>query len=56
MICSWCSPPAQLWFGHEWQKQGRPLPDGFRYASDTNPNWLDMDQISQMIAPLEEAH
>jgi len=49
-------PTAELWFGHEWQKLGRPLPDGFRYASDTNPNWLDIEQINQMLIPLEEAH
>lgn len=27
---------------------GRPCPDGFRYASDTNTNWLSLDQIRTM--------
>ncbi|HNT56033.1 MAG TPA: UDP-N-acetylglucosamine 4,6-dehydratase (inverting), partial [Anaerolineaceae bacterium] len=46
-------PAEALWFGHAWEKQGRPLADGFRYASNTNPEWLSIDQIRQMIAPIE---
>jgi UDP-N-acetylglucosamine 4,6-dehydratase/5-epimerase len=36
-----------------WQFKGRPLADGFRYGSDTNPNWLTLEQISEIIAPFE---
>jgi UDP-N-acetylglucosamine 4,6-dehydratase len=46
-------PTGALWFGHEWQNNGRSLADGFRYASDTNPEWLDVEQIRQIIAPFE---
>ena len=46
-------PSGALWFGHEWQNSGRLLPDGFRYASDTNPQWLSVEQISEIIAPFE---
>ena len=46
-------PTTELWFGHEWQDMGRKLPDGFRYASDTNPQWLTLEQIREMIAPFE---
>jgi len=46
-------PTTELWFGHEWQEKGGQLPDGFRYASDTNPVWLTIDQIREMIAPFE---
>ncbi len=46
-------PATELWFGHEWQKLGKSLPDGYRYASNTNPEWLDIQQIQQMIAPFE---
>lgn len=46
-------PTTELWFGHEWQEKGRQLPDGFRYASDTNPQWLTIDQIREMIALFE---
>ncbi|MEN6435127.1 MAG: UDP-N-acetylglucosamine 4,6-dehydratase (inverting) [Anaerolineaceae bacterium] len=48
-------PPEAPWFGHAWEKQGQTLPDGFRYASDTNPNWMTLEQIQAMIAPFEEA-
>jgi UDP-N-acetylglucosamine 4,6-dehydratase len=46
-------PTAELWFGHDWQEKGRPLPDGYRYASDTNPEWLSLEQIQAMVAPFE---
>jgi len=46
-------PSGALWFGLEWQKRGRPLPDGYRYSSDNNPVWLTVEQIRQMVAPFE---
>jgi UDP-N-acetylglucosamine 4,6-dehydratase len=49
-------PATDLWFGHEWQDQGRRLPDGFRYASDTNPERLSVEQIRAIVAPFEQAH
>ncbi len=49
-------PSGMLWFGHGWQDQGCGLPDGFRYASDTNPDQLSLDQIRQIIAPFEMEH
>ncbi|MDI6693632.1 MAG: UDP-N-acetylglucosamine 4,6-dehydratase (inverting) [Anaerolineales bacterium] len=47
-------PSSALWFGYDWQNQGRPLPDGFRYTSETNPQWLTVDQIREFIAPFEK--
>ena len=44
---------GELWFGLDWQERGRPLPDGYRYASDTNSDWLDIDQIRSILAPIE---
>ena len=41
---------------HDWQEQGTPLPDGFRYASDTNPQWLTLEQIREMVARSRMAH
>ena len=32
--------------------QGEPLPDGFRYSSDNNSAWLDVDALRDMAAPL----
>jgi UDP-N-acetylglucosamine 4,6-dehydratase len=42
--------------GRSWESQGTALPDGFRYASNTNPEWLSIDQIQEMIAPIEAAY
>jgi UDP-N-acetylglucosamine 4,6-dehydratase len=46
-------PTAELWFGHEWQQEGRQLPDGFRYGSENNQQWLNDTQIQAIIAELE---
>jgi UDP-N-acetylglucosamine 4,6-dehydratase len=46
-------PTIELWFGHDWQERGRSLPEGFRYASDTNPQWLDADQIRGIVHEFE---
>ncbi len=49
--------PAQaLWFGYSWQDRGRALPDGFRYASDNNTDWLDLEGIRAFIAPFEKLY
>jgi UDP-N-acetylglucosamine 4,6-dehydratase/5-epimerase len=42
--------------GHSWETVGTPLADGFRYASNTNPQWLSIDQIQSIIAPIEAAY
>ena len=46
---------------HEWdsaayakQNGGKPCPDGFRYSSDANTQWLTVEQLRKMVAPLEE--
>ena len=46
-------PAEALWFGHEWEKRGEMLPDDFRYASNTNTEWLNVDQIRELVAPFE---
>jgi len=46
-------PSAALWFGHAWQDIGQPLPDGYRYASDTNSQWLTLDQIREIVSLTE---
>ncbi len=47
-------PPNAPWFGRAWEQRGKTLPDGFRYASDNNPIWMDDEQIKAMIKPFEE--
>jgi len=49
-------PAVSPWFGYEWEKQGKTLPVGFSYASNTNDRWLSVEQISQIIKPIEEAY
>jgi UDP-N-acetylglucosamine 4,6-dehydratase len=46
-------PAAALWFGHAWADAGKPLPDGYHYASDNNEDWLTVDEIQKMVAPIE---
>ncbi len=46
-------PAEEIWFGHRWSKAGSPLADGFRYASNTNSEWLTVEQIREIIAPIE---
>jgi UDP-N-acetylglucosamine 4,6-dehydratase len=46
-------PAEAFWFGYEWSKEGKPLPDGFRYASDTNTEQLNVEQIREIVAPIE---
>lgn len=49
-------PVEAFWFGHEWQSRGKLLEDGFRYASNTNEEWLSVAQIREIIRPIEEAY
>jgi UDP-N-acetylglucosamine 4,6-dehydratase/5-epimerase len=45
--------PTQTLWQRDLQYEGKPLPEGFRYSSDTNPQWLDVDQIRQIVAAYE---
>lgn len=45
-------PAESLWFGREWESKGRLLDDGFRYASNTNEQWLNVEEIKHIIAPI----
>lgn len=46
-------PSAAWWFGHDWQKKGQPLADGFRYSSDSNDVWLTLEEIQEIVASIE---
>ncbi|MBI3160579.1 MAG: UDP-N-acetylglucosamine 4,6-dehydratase (inverting) [Chloroflexi bacterium] len=46
-------PMEAMWFGYEWEKKGKKLPDDFRYASNTNTAWLTVEQIRELVAPFE---
>jgi len=44
-------PPEPFWFVQEYEKYPT-LKDEFRYASNTNDEWLSIEQIQEMIAPV----
>lgn len=46
-------PATASWFGYGWEDKGKKLEDGFRYASNTNTEWLSIEQIKKMISPIE---
>ena len=48
-------PPETLW-KRDMTYEGEPLLDGFRYSSDNNSEWLDLDGIKQFVAPFEELY
>jgi UDP-N-acetylglucosamine 4,6-dehydratase len=41
--------PAHPWWQIGNWVDGRSLPDGFRYASNTNPQWLTVNELKQMV-------
>ncbi len=46
-------PTGTLWFGREWAERGHSLPDGYRYTSDTNPQWLSVEDIQKIVEQFE---
>jgi UDP-N-acetylglucosamine 4,6-dehydratase len=41
--------PSHPWWKTENWMQARALPDGFRYASDTNTQWLTQSQLGELV-------
>lgn len=41
--------PESSYVAYKGLKGGRPLPEGFRYASDTNDRWLTEEELRRMI-------
>ena len=41
--------PAHPWWSTQNWKDARPLPDGFRYGSDSNAHWLTAEQLRELI-------
>ncbi|PCI42513.1 MAG: UDP-N-acetylglucosamine 4,6-dehydratase (inverting) [Rhodospirillaceae bacterium] len=34
----------------EWMREGKPVGEGFQYASDTNTEWLDLDGFNEIMS------
>jgi UDP-N-acetylglucosamine 4,6-dehydratase len=48
-------PPETLW-ERALSYDGKPLPEGFRFSSDTNSRWLDLDGIKRLVEPFERIY
>jgi UDP-N-acetylglucosamine 4,6-dehydratase len=44
--------PVHPWWSVGNWTHGRPLPDGFRYTSDTNSRWLSVDDLRALVEEL----
>ncbi len=45
------APPIPGWEAHHLTKAGgKPVPEGFRYASDSNDEWMDADGMNALMA------
>lgn len=41
--------PLHPWWSVDNWKDAKPLPEGFRYASDSNTQWLSLDGMSSLV-------
>ena len=46
-------PAEEMWFGREWNGKGKKVTDGFRYASNTNTEWLGIQEIQKIVESVE---
>lgn len=49
-------PAEALWFGREWEKVGKLVEGDYRYASNTNKQWMTVEKINDIIKPIESAY
>lgn len=42
-------PAFRAWNSNGHDLGGQPVPDGFRYTSDTNPEWLDAEHFREIL-------
>jgi len=49
-------PAEAFWFGKYWQDKGKELPQGYQYTSNNNTEWLNVEQIREIIQPIEQAY
>ena len=41
--------PMHPWWSLQTWAEASPLPDGFKFTSDDNPNWLSVAQLQEMV-------
>lgn len=47
--------PEFGWWAKDRWKRGSPLADGFRYTSDSNPQWLTLGELCEMVGDVVPA-
>lgn len=48
-------PAVRRWSDDSGSNGGKPCPEGFRYSSETNTQWLTVDELEQIIGPAGNA-
>jgi UDP-N-acetylglucosamine 4,6-dehydratase len=43
--------PAHPWWKSENWVDAKPLPEGFRYSSDSNDRWLTRRELEELVTP-----
>ena len=46
--------PAHPWWAKKNFSQGMPVPDGFKYDSNSNDEWLGIDELRQFVDVVEQ--
>lgn len=41
--------PEFSWWSKEYTASGKTLPDGFKYTSDTNTDWLSVEKLRELV-------
>ena len=41
--------PNFPWWDSKYHHKWKPVPDGFRYSSDTNKNWLEGKRLKDFL-------
>ena len=49
MIRNYVIEPELMSWKMRENNSGTPLPEGFRYTSDSNTHWISKEAVSQMI-------
>jgi UDP-N-acetylglucosamine 4,6-dehydratase/5-epimerase len=44
--------PMHPWWKGQIMPAGQPVPEGFRYTSDTNSDWLTVDQLRKLVGEI----
>jgi UDP-N-acetylglucosamine 4,6-dehydratase len=47
-------PAEAFWFGRDWEQKGKLIADDFRYSSNTNQQWLSVDQLRTIVGLVEK--